>query len=185
MASEQSTSSIYVPTITMVHDFLLHRKILNVEVKSIVNALIMETEGRLRNIQSKELLKMAMIIDPRFTYDTNYLSESHWELMSNAFVELVINSTLTASDGESIDFVELDYETSDVGHEINYVDFATANEMNEESSMDIDIWKNHDTIEIYPRLVSTDSQKQLMDSIKVFIFVFYFMFIHILRLNFL
>ena len=86
MSSEQSTSSTYLPTITMVHGFLRNRNPLNVEVKSIVNALIMETEGRLRNIQSKELLKMAMIVDPRFTYATKYLSESHWESMANAFV---------------------------------------------------------------------------------------------------
>ena len=48
-----------------------------------------------------------MIIDPRFTYVTKYLSESHWESMSNTFVELVINSTLKAQepDDENIDFV--------------------------------------------------------------------------------
>ena len=185
MSSEQSTSSTYLQTITMVHGFLLNRNPLNVEVKSIVNALIMETEGRLRNIQSKELLKMAMIVDPRFTYATKYLSESHWESMSNAFVKLIINSTLTAPDYENIDFVELDYETNDVGNEICDVDSAAENEINEDS-MDVDIWKDDGAIDIHPRSVSTDSQKQLKDSIKVTVFVFYLcLSIHILRLNFL
>lgn len=47
---------------------------------------------RLFNIESNGLLKLVMVIDPRFAYDEDYLKSYEWDILEEEIIDLLMKS---------------------------------------------------------------------------------------------
>uniref|UniRef100_A0A914HRW1 HAT C-terminal dimerisation domain-containing protein n=1 Tax=Globodera rostochiensis TaxID=31243 RepID=A0A914HRW1_GLORO len=132
LSQEQSTASAYIPTAKKILLFLRERRCRNADVQMISENLAQNLQVRLAAIESNKILRLSMLVDPRFAFDENFLLGFEWEILEDEFIHLIIRekdsvSTTTVAEARTAEFD--DQEFAEVG--IDPLD---------EDSMDIDLW---------------------------------------------
>lgn len=92
LSYEQSTASTYLPTVKKILAFLTQKNFRSLDIQFFVDALIKNLRERLFAIESNPLLKMCMIVDPRFSYSDEFLTDSEWVQIEEKFVDFISSS---------------------------------------------------------------------------------------------
>uniref|UniRef100_A0A914GSS0 HAT C-terminal dimerisation domain-containing protein n=1 Tax=Globodera rostochiensis TaxID=31243 RepID=A0A914GSS0_GLORO len=158
LSQEQSTASAYIPTAKKILLFLRERRCRNADVQMISENLAENLQVRLAAIESNKILRLSMLVDPRFAFDENFLLGFEWEILEDEFIHLIIRekdsvSTTTVAGASTAEFD--DQEFAEVG--IDPLD---------EDSMDIDLWARDVRSPSALSQKSTDSQRELKSAYK-------------------
>ncbi|MGN6530859.1 MAG: hypothetical protein ACTHK0_03800 [Ginsengibacter sp.] len=125
MSEEQSTASSYLPTAKKILKFLGQKPIKSAEVQFFVDILTEKLRERLVAVQSNKLIKLSMIVDPRFAYSEDFLFNFEWDLLEDEFVDFLSREK---SNETAVEAEENEAETSEIDH------------FEDEDSMDIGVF---------------------------------------------
>uniref|UniRef100_A0A914XFV2 HAT C-terminal dimerisation domain-containing protein n=1 Tax=Plectus sambesii TaxID=2011161 RepID=A0A914XFV2_9BILA len=83
LSFEQSTASVYIPTMKNLINFLVKLKCESKqesqnEMKMVVEAMLNSCNDRLKKVMSNDILIFSMFVDPRFKYDEKYMEATEW-----------------------------------------------------------------------------------------------------------
>nr|CAD2182584.1 unnamed protein product [Meloidogyne enterolobii] len=151
LSEEQSIASTYIPTLKKILSALqlMEIKIRCTEIKEFTKILIENLKRRMISVMDNQILKLSMLIDPRFAYSEDYLHGFEWEELEE----------------DMIGFILKDQKDDMITGEMN-VSYENEDYLQEEDSMDIDIWAQRTQSPSTVSQFSTDSQKEIKLSIK-------------------
>uniref|UniRef100_A0A914VLF9 BED-type domain-containing protein n=1 Tax=Plectus sambesii TaxID=2011161 RepID=A0A914VLF9_9BILA len=92
LSFEQSTASVYIPTMKNLINFLVKLKFESKqesqnEMKMVVEAMLNSCNDRLKKVMSNDILIFSMFVDPRFKYDENYMEATEWSSWEERFLK--------------------------------------------------------------------------------------------------
>uniref|UniRef100_A0A915NI18 HAT C-terminal dimerisation domain-containing protein n=1 Tax=Meloidogyne floridensis TaxID=298350 RepID=A0A915NI18_9BILA len=128
LSQEQSTASSYIPTAKKFLTFLREKRCRNEEVQIIFKKLEDNLNARLSSIETNKIMRLSMLLDPRFAFDEEYLPRFEWDILEEEFIQLSIKNNESGS-LES-------FSTEDIDEQV-FNDFSQI----DEDSMEVDLWE--------------------------------------------
>ena len=85
---ETSTGSQVLPTLRRIRDFLSENKnLIPPELAPFIKHLVDSINDRVKKLVDNKLLRIAVLLDPRFAFDESIFSKTHWPLIEEDLLE--------------------------------------------------------------------------------------------------
>ena len=89
LSRETSTASQILPTLRRIRDFLSGENNIRfpLELGPFVGHLVDSINSRVRKLVDNKLLRISVLLDPRFAFDESIFSKAHWALIEEDLLE--------------------------------------------------------------------------------------------------
>jgi hypothetical protein len=89
---EDSTCSIILPTLIFLRKFLDRKTVESEAAKELVSSFKHALDSRIISVRYNDVLNVAMLLDPRFSFDPKLKTESEWKAIVKVLSIFIIKS---------------------------------------------------------------------------------------------
>lgn len=73
-------------------DFLMEQVFQSFRINAIADEIVKLMNERVRAICSNEILRISMLLDPRFAYDNNIIGQESWKIVEQQLIQFAKES---------------------------------------------------------------------------------------------